>query len=304
MNKWTEHLPEMVRGRAKSLGEAGERWLNGLDEMICGLEKRWGIRVTEVLEGGSHALIGLAETAGGEARILKIDLPDNSEQEYLQSVRMLESAKGRGYCTLFAYDAKLRAALLERLGERLFVSGFSPRKQMEIICAALRESWQMDVEALPTGGYDWFRGFIPGTNASLGGPCSERLIAAALAALDGLEQRTMPDEYVPVHGDAHNNNMLRVPGTEEYKFIDPDGIIFEKSYDLGVLMREWPGEFEKDVPAEVARRSEFLSSLTGVNSRDIRDWGLLQMTATALVLLQIGQNELGFRMIAIAEKWD
>lgn len=304
MNKWSSCLPEMVWGRAKSLGEAGEKWLSGLDEMIAGLEKCWGIKVQKVLEGGSHAWIGLAETADGEVRILKIDLPDNSEAEYMQSIRMLESAKGSGYCALFAYDASLRAALLERLGERLNLSGLSPYRQMEIICVALQESWRMETTDLPTGGYDWFRNYIPETYKALGKPCDAQLIDAALAALDGLEQRTRPEEYVPVHGDAHNNNMLRVPGTEEYKFIDPDGMVFEKSYDLGVLMREWPDEFEKDVPAEVMKRSEFLSRLTGVDSRDICDWGLLQMTATALVLLQIGQNELGYRMLRIAEKWN
>ena len=303
MNKWSEHLPEMVRGRAKALGETGENWLNGLDRMIAGLERRWGIRVQEVLDGGSHALIGLAETPYGEARILKIDLPDNSEAEYMQSIRMLENAKGRGYCALYAYDASLRAALLERLGERLKLSGLSPYRQMEIICDALRESWRMDAPACPTGGYEWFRNYIPETFEALGKPCGTKLIDAALAVLDSLERRTKPEEYVPVHGDAHNNNMLRVSGTEEYKFIDPDGIVFEKSYDLGVLMREWPDEFEEDVPAEVVKRSEFLSELTGVDSRDIRDWGFLQMTATALVLLQIGQDELGIRMLKIAEKW-
>lgn len=303
MNKWSNYLPEMVRGRAKSLGEIGEKWLSGLDEMIADLEKRWEIKVKEVLEGGSHAWIGLAETADGEDRILKIDLPDNSEAEYMQSIRMLESAKGRGYCRLFACDGGMRAALLERLGERLNLSGFSPYRQMEIICAALRESWQMEIADLPTGGYEWFRNFMPEANESLGRPCSRTLLNAALAALDGLERRTKPEEYVPVHGDAHNNNMLRVPCADGYKFIDPDGIIFEKSYDLGVLMREWPDEFEKDVPNEVMKRSEFLSGLTGVDSRDIRDWGFLQMTATALVLLQIGQDELGSRMLQIAEKW-
>lgn len=304
MSKWSKQLPEQVAGRAKSLGEAGERWLAELDDMISSLEMRWKVTVTKVLSGGSHAFIGLAESGGGE-RILKIDLPDNSREGYLRSVKMLEAADGRGYVRLFAFDADMRAVLLERLGETLNRSGISPAGQMQIICAALCDSWQMQADALeqPSESYEWFRMFIPETWEALDRPCSERVIRSAKNAVDSLEHRTQPDKYVPVHGDAHNNNMLRVPGTDEYRFIDPDGILFEKSYDVGVLMREWPDEYEGDAVRKGRERAEFLSRLTGVDSQDIWEWGYLQMVATALVLLQIGQTELGMKMLGIAEKW-
>ena len=55
-----------------------------------------------------------------------------------------------------------------------------------------------------------------------------------------------------VHGDAHNNNMLNVPGTKHYKSIDPCGHFLKKNYDVGVLMREWPEEYAPN-PLEKGR---------------------------------------------------
>ena len=49
-----------------------------------------------------------------------------------------------------------------------------------------------------------------------------------------------PAEFVLVHGDAHGNNTLQDLSEENaFKLVDPDGIFYEKAYDLGVLMREW-----------------------------------------------------------------
>ncbi|MBQ8952944.1 MAG: phosphotransferase, partial [Clostridia bacterium] len=187
----------------------------------------------------------------------------------------------------------------------LRLSGLPPRTQMTIICQALRASWETPAEELPVfpGGHGGFGKFIGEAYESLSRPCSREVIDRALEMVSALGKRTDPAAYVMVHGDAHNNNMLRVPGTDEYKFIDPDGMVFERSYDVGVLMREWPEEYAAASLAAGRDRCAFLSGLTGVPQEDIWDWGFLQMTATALILLQIGQDELGHTMLAIAEKW-
>ena len=305
--RWSAQLPSMAAGRAAAAGAVGRTWLEGLDASIAHLERAWKIRVTDALDGGSHAFIGCAQGDGGEAFILKIEIPDNPAGEFLRGVRTLERAAGRGYCRLFAFDEPRRAALLERLGEPLSRSGFPAKKQMEIICAALKESWKLPVSEMETGrpgeSYDWFRKYIPGAHAALGRPCDGGVVDVARRFLDELEARTDPAGYVLVHGDAHNNNMLRAPGLDQYKFIDPDGRCFERSYDLGVLMREWPGEYA-GAPVEAGRRRcEFLGRMTGVDAWDIWQWGYLQMVATGLILLEIGQAALGGEMLGIAGAW-
>ena len=306
MMSWSESLSTMTRGKAQAAGEIGRRWLTELDGIIASLERDWRIEVTRALDGGSHAFVGEAVGQGGEAYVLKAELPDNPTEEFLRSAAALRLMDGKGYCRLYACDGVRRAALLERLGEPLSRSGLPPDAQMRIICAALRVGWDTPCPGLEpnAGGYDWFRRYIPEAYGALSAPCRREVVDQALERLCGLERRTDPSGWVMVHGDAHNNNMLRAPGADdEYKLIDPDGILFERSYDVGVLMREWPDEYAAAPLAAGRARCAFLSALTGVSEADIWDWGFLQMTATALILLQIGQAELGQTMLRIAEKW-
>lgn len=304
---WSSRLPDSVRGKARAAGETGMRWLQSLDDIIRELETLWRLRVYDVLNGGSHAFIGAAAGPDGIEYILKIDLPDCPSEDFLRSAAVLRHADGQGYCRLFAADTDRRALLLERLGEPLRLSSLSPSEQMTILCSAMKDGWQPPTDELKeycaTGSAGWFREFVPEVWESLGRPCDAKIIRTVLEFVDALEKRTNPSEYVMVHGDAHNNNMLRIPGTDRYKFIDPDGLIFEKSYDVGVLMREWPDEYAPDPLKKGRERCGFLSRLTNVDSRDIWEWGFLQMTATALILLQIGQKELGDKMLGIAREW-
>jgi streptomycin 6-kinase len=45
------------------------------------------------------------------------------------------------------------------------------------------------------------------------------------------------ERAVLVHGDVHEWNALQAPGGG-FKLVDPDGLVAEPEYDLGVLMRE------------------------------------------------------------------
>lgn len=299
--KWSSMIPDRVKGRVAAAGEAGSNWLLRLDDMISELEERWDIKVTGVLDGGSHAFIGLA----GD-KVLKIDIPDEQSSGFANGAEVLRAANGEGYCRLYKFDGEMCAMLIERLGEPLRLSALTPNRQMEIICAAIRKSWEIPVQSLRyanIGDYLWFRSFIPEAYRELGKPCSDKVIDKALDYIGQLEKRTDPDKYVLVHGDAHNNNMLRVPGTDSYKFIDPDGLIFEKSYDVGVLMREWPDEYMADPLGAGLERAEFLEKLTEVDRHDIWKQGYLQMVATALILMQIGDAALARQMLDIAECW-
>lgn len=307
MKYWQTKLPEPVIGRAKSLGAAGQAWLDELDPLINELESTWNIRVTDVLGGGSHAFIGSCTDNAGRENILKIELPDYDQIYFQQGADMLERANGNGYCRLYAVNAARRAMLLEKLGEPLSCSGKSTEEQIHILCNALLKTWQLPLCSTESGrtnaNYHWFKSFIPSAWQQQEKPCAGAVVDTALRYVTWLEDRTNPAQYVWVHGDVHANNMLRVPGTTNYKLIDPDGKIFEKSYDVGVLMREWPKEYAKNPLEQGRMRSRMLSGLTNVPEEEIWAWGYLQMVATALILLQIGQKELAQTMLRIAEAW-
>lgn len=299
-------IPSIVVGKANAAGAAGRRWLDSLDDIVTDLERDWKLAVREVMHGGSHAFVAIAERNGSEF-VLKIEVPDTTEEEFLNGVRALQIANGGGYAKLYAFDVDRRAMLLERLGERLSTMSFSVRRQMEIICNALMKTWNLpacDVR-LPNGAdsIGWFRNFISQTWEQLGHPCPEKVIQRALEYLNSREANMNPDEFVMLHGDAHNNNTLLAPGSDEFKLIDPDGIFYEKAYDLGVLMREWQDEYA-EFPMERGReRCTYLSMLTGVDERAVWEWGYLQSVSTGLILLQIGGREGGMRLLRTAEAW-
>lgn len=117
------------------------------------------------------------------------------------------------------------------------------------------------------------------------------------------EEAMKPSEFVLLHGDAHGGNTLITLAGDDYQLIDPDGIFYEKEYDLGVLMREWVEEYTQNPVEEGKRRCEYLHRLTGVPQRGIWEWGYLQTVSTAFVLLQIGQEETGQKMLRVAESW-
>lgn len=300
-------VPPMVAGKARAAGEAGLRWLESLDGIVSELEERWHVTVGETLTGGSHAFVGLAEGEDGRKYVMKVEVPDTTEDEFMNGIRALKIADGNGYGKLYAYDIERRASLLERLGGVLRTMDYSPDEQMEIICGALLRTWKMPADGadLPDGAASvgWFRGFIEETWAALHQPCPRKVIDRAMEYLDSREAKLNPAEYVLLHGDAHNNNTLRTLDGQGFKLIDPDGIFYEREYDLGVLMREWPEEYREDPVGEGRRRCAMLSRLTGADEQGVWEWGFLQTVSTSLVLLQIGQEPLARQMLHVAECW-
>lgn len=217
-------------------------------------------------------------------------------------------ADGQGYAKLYAYDPQRKACLMERLGKPINQLGYSVEKQLEIICSALKKAWRIPVAnaELPNGveSVAWFRDFIGGNWVKLNRPCSPTVIKQAFSYLQSREAAQKPSEFVLLHGDAHGGNTLEALSGDDYKLVDPDGIFYEKAYDLGVLMREWVEEYEQCPVEKGKRRCNYLHCLTGVPEQEIWEWGYLQTVSTAFVLLQIGQKETGEKMLRLSEAWN
>lgn len=301
--------PQEVVGRAESLGETGRRWLAHLEEMVHNLEKQWDITADKPLSGGSHGLVCLCEGKDGGQYVLKIDVPENPDPTgFLREMAVLEAADGHGYAKLFAYDTKERACLLERLGPPLSRLGLPTEEQLRLICGTLQAAWGIEVndpgqlaDGLET--IAWFQAHLTGSWEELGKPCPISVIRRGLACLESRREALHTSPCVPVHGDAHANNTLACPGGG-FKFVDPDGLYYEKAHDLGVLMREWIDDYRPDPVGAALRRCRFLHEQTAVPQRAIWDWGYLQTASTGLVLMRIGQREYGRAMLDLAGEWE
>lgn len=299
-------IPPFVISRAKSAGAVGEAWLASLDHMISELEEEWHISVGEALSGGTHAFAAHADGANGEEYVLKIDMPENLGGEFAREIAALKMADGTGYAKLHAYDLKRKACLLERLGKPINQLEYSVKEQLEIICNTLKKAWEISAAGaeLSNGkeSVEWFRAFIGEMWEKLGHPCSEKVIDRAFSCLKSREDAINPSEFVLIHGDAHGGNTLKTLSGNEYKLIDPDGIFYEKAYDLGVLMREWREEYQNNPVQKGKERCKYLSELTGIEEQAIFEWGFLQCVSTGMVFWNINRR-IGKELLDIAESW-
>ena len=98
-----------------------------------------------------------------------------------------------------------------------------------------------------------------------------------------------------VHGDVHQLNTLQNDGG--FRLIDPDGLLAEAEYDLGVLMRGDPVELPGGDPG----RARWLAARTGPDLAAIWDWGVAERLSAGLLCTRIYLQPLGRDTLAAAE---
>lgn len=307
MVKQSVSIPEPVRRRALSRGPEGRAWLDGLDALLAGLAREWGLSIARTLTGGTEALVAEVTMADGRPAVLKVAPPGSGLAE--GELQTLLAARGRGYAEVYRHDRSREAVLLERLGPSLADSGLSADAQLEVLCATLQEAWAPLPEGvrLPTGAEKArsLAELIERTWREQGRPCPERVIETALHYAEIRRRSFDPASAVLSHGDGHPWNTLRVPGDPagRYKFVDPDGLFVERAYDLGILMREWTSELLLGDPRVLGgRRCRWLAARTGVDPEAIWQWGFMESTSTGLHCMQVGL-EGAHELLTVAERW-
>ena len=305
---YTDALPDAVRHRALA-AESGRRWIANLDATVASLVRRWDLRVGNVLHGGTESLVLEVERGDGTEAVLKLGI--SGVADLAGEARAYELAEGRGLATVYGCDIERNALLIERLGPMLADSGWSLEHQMHAICRALAALWRTPVDdsELLSGGDKalWLADFIEHIWHRLDGPCdlSTRNTALDFAAERGAAHA--PENSVLVHGDAHANNALKVPGSGDgpdgqCKLIDPDGMFAERACDLAVPMREWSAAL-RPAPVRLAReRCSYLAEFSGAGERAIWQWGFMERVSSGMLLVEIGLEDEGWEMLAIADR--
>ncbi len=99
-----------------------------------------------------------------------------------------------------------------------------------------------------------------------------------------------------VHGDVHEWNALQAG--DGFKLVDPDGLLAEPEYDLGVLMREDPVDLIAGDPFE---RVRWLAAQTGLDATSVWEWGVIERVSTGLLCTKIDLQPVGRQMLAAAD---
>jgi streptomycin 6-kinase len=329
-------VPAVVRNKAAALGASA--WLDALPDLVTALEEEWSVTAGAAFADATEAFVAEARQADGTPAVLKLliprpaggapsspaGMPGLSTDVTRNEITVLRLASGSGCARLLRSDESRGALLLERLGRSLHDLALPVEARHEILCAAASRVWRPAPDAgLPTGADKgrWLIAFIARMWEELGRPCSERAVSAAIAGAEHRITAHDDERAVLVHGDVHQWNALEAgygtgaggaesggaesgghgPGGAEsggFKLVDPDGLLAEAEYDLGILMREDPLELMTGDPRERAR---WLARRCGLDATAIWEWGLAERVSTGLLLTQVGLQPMGRQMLAAAD---
>ncbi|MEV8321040.1 aminoglycoside phosphotransferase family protein [Streptomyces sp. NPDC059900] len=275
-----------------------EDWVERLPALVARLEADWSITVGRPYTGGSGAFVAEATRADGTSAVLKVLVPGLGNDSAHEAT-VLRMAGGEGCPALYLHDAGRGALLMERLGRPMSELGLPLARRLEILCGTTARIWRPAPDCgLPTGAQRARRlvDSIARLWEELDHPCSEETVEHALVAARRRERAHRDEKAVLVHGDVHQLNALQINGG--FKLVDPDGLLAEAEYDLGVLMRGDPVELLAGDPLERAR---WLAARTGLDPVATWEWGVIERVKTALLCTQIHLQPLGRDTLRTAE---
>lgn len=301
-------LPEAPRRVA--LNRGAHAWLAELPELVAALEKRWSISVGRPFANGTEAFVAEATSLEDDSQcVLKLLIPSEASANAQHEITVLRLANGEGCARLLEHDAERGAVLLERLGPALCDLDLPVERRHEILCATAARLWRAvpPDSGLPTGAERgaWLIDSITRTWEELGRPCSERAIDHAVACARRRIAAHDDERAVLVHGDVHQWNTLRASAgahdaDDTFKLVDPDGLLADAEYDLGIIMREDPDDALR--AADPRARSRFLAARTGLDETAVWEWGAVERVSTGLLSTLHGFQPSGRDMLAVAER--
>ena len=289
-------VPAVVRNKALAAG--ADSWLRGLPDLVAVLEQEWAVIVGRAFGDATEAFVAAATLADGTPAVLKLLVPRDFDAAG-HEITALRLAAGDGCARLLRADESRGAMLLERLGPSMYELGLPMGQRHEILCSCAEKMWRPAPECgLPTGADRGRRlaGFITRTWEELDHPCSARAVAEALACAERRVAAHDDERAVLVHGDVHQWNALRAG--DGFKLVDPDGVLAEPEYDLGILMREDPVEL---LAGDPRLRSRWLARRCGLDAAAIWEWGVVERVSTGLLLTRVGLPLVGREMLAAAD---
>ncbi len=291
-------LPEVVRNRA--ITEGHSEWIDHLTDIVRGLERDWSIELGQTYEEGTEAFVAAAVLADGTPAVLKVLVPRRGGGFDDHEATVLRLAAGDGCPILYRDDPARGALLMERLGPSMFALGLPYEQRLPALCDAAAKIWRpvLDVD-LPSGAEkaEWLSAFIATAWSDLDEPCERRTVDHTLACADRRLAAHDPERSVLVHGDAHQWNALRAG--DSFKLVDPDGLVAEAEYDLGVILREDP---EETAAADTMATTRWMAARHGLGATAIWEWGVVERVSTGLMATKIDLQPVGRQMLALADR--
>lgn len=289
-------VPAVVRNKVASVGADG--WLEDLDELVAGLVRDWELTVVSSFDEGTEAIVLGVDLKDGTPAVLKLLVP-RSDDSADREAAVLRLVDGDGCVRLLRDDRARGALLLERLGPSMHQLEVPFEQRLSALADLARRVWRPAAQGtFPTGAEKavWLAEHIARLWEGLDRPCSEAAIADALACAERRRAAHDDERAVLVHGDIHQWNALR--DGDGWALVDPDGLLAEPEYDLGILMREDPLEL---LAGDPWGRAHWLADRCGCDPVAVWEWGVIERVSTGLVCASIDLQPEGRDMLHAAD---
>lgn len=290
-------VPASLRKARIAVGEGA--WLDSLPELVSAMASQWSLSIGRSCDGfGMNALVVEATTADGTAAVLKLAPPSDADKLALEAT-VLRLADGHGCVRLLDADIARRAILLERLGPSMYDLGIPRQQRHELLLDAVRHMWRpVDPSVRLQSGAERARWTIERLEQvweQSHRACSDRVLADAIACAQRRVAAHDDARAVLCHGDLHELNALQTYD-DTFRLIDPEGVMAEPEYDLGVLMRNAPGE------DDLHERADWLAAATGCDRTAIWEWGTAERVLSGLWCRVVDHQPHGDKQLADAER--
>jgi streptomycin 6-kinase len=274
-------IPENFTQRTIQMnGEEGRAWVEALPATLEEYAERWSLSLQPPFEL-SYNYVAPATRADGSEAVLKLGFP---HRELLSEMHALQHFAGRGIVQMLEADFGQQVFLLERIRPGIELVTLEDDEQATRIAAqVMQQLWQPVTSERPlvtvkswTAGLVQLRPYFEGTT----GPFSEHLVNAA----EQIFADFVPSqgERVLLHGDLHHWNILSA-NRQPWLAIDPKGVIGEREYEVGALLRN--PDLDQFNDAELkqlqTRRIDIFEEMLGFDRQRILGWGLAQAMLSA-----------------------
>jgi streptomycin 6-kinase len=250
-------------------------WLERVPELLAECAEQWELDLGAPYPQGAAGYAVRATLPDGTPAVLKLIYPHRESEQEAEAVRVWN---GDGVVQLLGYDDERWAMLLERCEPGTLLAKEDAELALDVFIELLPRLWKpVDEPFRPLAEEaEWWAANLPGEWDAAGRPFDERLVAAAIDALETLAPTQ--GGLVLLHQDLHGDNVLAAQ-REPWLVIDPKPLAGEREFAVAPIIRDPElGHSRRDV----LHRLDRLTSDLGLDRERARLWTIGQTVAWGL----------------------